>query len=132
MCSALDAANLDRIWESAVTMIKDAIFQLFRLFGGQPGLCKESTLDGTHRTRLTSMRMRRDSAATEQMVKKLTQAGKLAVPLKIQRETCEKVKAYLFSNDQSLTGKGAVSKQAINSCCESLNISPDSAQARTR
>lgn len=111
-------------------MIKDAILNFFRVLIGQPAVCKETTLDGSHRMRLASMRSRRDGGSTETLVKRLSFAAKVAEPLKNQRETCEKVKAYLFGNDRTLTGQGVVTRQALNSCCESLNIPPDSAQAQ--
>jgi len=103
-------------------MIKNAIINMLRFLARYPA--RETTLDGTQRMRLASMRSRRDCVSTDNLVKGLTFGAKLADPFRSQRETSGKVRAYLFNNDRTLTGGDVVKNHAINSCCESLNISP--------
>jgi len=112
-------------------MIKNAIINLFRFLTRRPAIARETTLDGTHRVRLSSMRSRRDCTSTDNLVKGLTFSAKFADPFRAQRATSGKVRAYLFNNDRTLTGGDVVKNHAINSCCESLNISPpDGANAQ--
>jgi len=113
-------------------MIKNAIGNFLRLLTRQPAIVKETTLDGTQRIRLASMRSRRDCGSTDILVKGLTFGAKLADPLRSQRETYGKMKAYLFSNDRSFTASDAVKNHALTSCCESLNISPESDNTQTK